>query len=398
MKGRPFRNGATSAAVVAGSILACLLSSCGIERGSGLATSESVLQMTGMASGKNAVFNDAFMKSFGKQNHIRTQYLTDFGGTVNNRLAMYQQLLAQHSSKPDLLEVDVVWPAILADDLIDLKPYFGDEIKKFVPEAIANNTVDGRLIALPSYIDVGVLYYRPQLLTRYGFTRPPSTWDELSSMARTIQAGERRRGNKTFWGFTWQGGSYEGLTCDALEWQASAGAGNPIQADKTIHVRNPAFLAALRRAADWIGVISPPGESVYVEHDTENLWSAGQVAFMRAWASSYDQIASHPGGDAIHFGVAPVPAGRAGSRATLGGMGVGISKYAINRALAVKALRELTSEESDLRRVMMADSIPVRLSVRDRPDVQSKSELHAAADKLLAGLVARPSLVTGRKI
>src|SRR4051812_33428415 len=41
----------------------------------------------------------------------------------NERLAFYQTLLAAGSADVDILQIDVVWPGILVNHLIDLKPY-----------------------------------------------------------------------------------------------------------------------------------------------------------------------------------------------------------------------------------------------------------------------------------
>jgi trehalose/maltose transport system substrate-binding protein len=37
-------------------------------------------------------------------------------------------------------------------------------------------------------------------LRKYGYDRPPRNWDELDRMAKRIQAGERAKGKKDFWG------------------------------------------------------------------------------------------------------------------------------------------------------------------------------------------------------
>jgi trehalose/maltose transport system substrate-binding protein len=105
--------------------------------------------------------------------------------------------------------------------------------------------------------------YRSDLLRRYGYREPPKTWDELETMATRIQAGERAKGEKDFWGYVWQGGISEDLTCSGLEWQISEGGGRIVENDKTISVSNPLAVRAWKRAARWVGSISPPGVVAY---------------------------------------------------------------------------------------------------------------------------------------
>ena len=86
---------------------------------------------------------------------------------------------------------------------------------------------------MPWFTDAGLLYYRSDLLEEYGFEDPPETWAELEEQAQTIQDGERAD-NPSFRGFVWQGNAYEGLTCNALEWQFSNGGGRIIEPDGTV--------------------------------------------------------------------------------------------------------------------------------------------------------------------
>ena len=74
---------------------------------------------------------------------------------------------------------------------------------------VENNTVDGALVGMPWYTDAGLLYYRTDLLEKYGFESPPETWAELEEQAQTIQEGESAR-QPDFRGFVWQGNAYEG--------------------------------------------------------------------------------------------------------------------------------------------------------------------------------------------
>ena len=131
-------------------------------------------------------------------------------------------------------------------------------------------------------MNVGMLYYRTDLLKKYGYRKPPDTWDELESMSARIQQGERAAGNRDFWGYVWQGAAYEGLTCDALEWQESFGGGRIIEADRAISVNNPAAAQALAKAQGWVGTISPKGVLSYTESDSMAVFRAGNAAFLRA--------------------------------------------------------------------------------------------------------------------
>ena len=108
-----------------------------------------------------------------------------------------------------------------------------------------------------------------------------------NSLKSCVQGGERAKGDKAFWGFVWQGAVAEALTCNALEWQAAEGGGQIIEADKTISVNNPNAIRAWQRAARCVGSISPPSVVGYKEWDSQNVWVAGEAAFMRNWPTYY---------------------------------------------------------------------------------------------------------------
>jgi trehalose/maltose transport system substrate-binding protein len=207
--------------------------------------------------------------------------------TSLGQLDLVRGLLQKGSSGPDVVGIDVIWPGILEDYLTDLKPYFTAELSAEDSQMVNGYTVDGKVVAMPYHAHVGVLEYRTDLLRAYGYSHPPKTWDELERMATRIQAGERAKGKKDFWGYVWQGAAAEGLTCNALEWQVSEGGGRIIENNKTISVNNPAAIRAWQRAARWVGWISPPGVLAYRELDSMNVWNSGASAFRRTWQWDY---------------------------------------------------------------------------------------------------------------
>ena len=101
------------------------------------------------------------------------------------------------------------------------KYYKEDEIKEFFPRIIENNTVGGRLVSIPWFGDAGILYYRTDLLEKYGYKEPPKTWEELTEMAKKIQDGERAAGKPDFHRLCVPGKSerIRDLQCDRMDLQ-----------------------------------------------------------------------------------------------------------------------------------------------------------------------------------
>ena len=106
-------------------------------------------------------------------NHV--QYLS-LPPSANDVLQLFSQYWAAQSSEVDIYEIDVTWPGIAASHAVDMKKYFTEEeLKQFFPRITENNTVDSRLIGVPFFTDAGLLYYRTDLLEKYGYKEPPKT-------------------------------------------------------------------------------------------------------------------------------------------------------------------------------------------------------------------------------
>ena len=178
--------------------------------------------------------------------------------SATERLAQYQQLLAAQASDVDSMMIDVIWPGILAAHAVDLSQAIGWQSAQYFDRIVQNNTVNGTLVGIPWYTDAGILYYRTDLLEKHGMEAPPATWTELEEMASAIQDAERAD-NPDFYGFVWQGAAYEGLTCDALEWQSPTAAATSSRRIWTVSVNNPQAIAAFEQAKGWVGTISPAG-------------------------------------------------------------------------------------------------------------------------------------------
>jgi len=324
-----------------------------------------------------------------------------------DQLDLSRELLQEGEAGPDVLGIDMIWSAGLEQDLIDLRPHLTGEISLLEPQLMPSYTVGGRVVAIPYGVQVGALEYRTDLLRDYGYDHPPKTWNELETMAQRIQAGERAKGKKDFWGYVWQGADDEALTCNALEWQAAAGGGRIIENDRTISVNNPAAIRAWQRAKHWIGWISPPSVVAYREIDSMNVFDSGGAAFDRVWGGTTitpsGQFRLHHLRDSMKAswtGYTRIPGGPEGQAGTLGGSGVAVSQHSVHAQEAIELVRFLIGEEIHSSEQEQASADPAaQLTVYDLPSI---SDPHKPSEKWSqskggVGVVSRPSAEAGSK-
>jgi len=341
---------------------------------------------------------ESLLQQFTRETGIRVRDLP-VPETTLDQLDLSRRLLRQAAAGPDALAVDVIWAGVLQPDLVDLQREVADEFPLLGPQLLRSYQADGKLAAVPYTVQVGVLQYRRDLLREYGYQRPPRTWDELEKMAARIQAGERAKGHKDFWGYVWQGAAAEALTCNAIEWQAAAGGGRIIESNRTISVNNPAAIRSWERAKHWIGWISPPSVLAYQELDSLNVFDKGGAAFGRIWGgASITHIALFR---QMHWrnslaqsitGYTTIPGGLTGGAGTLGGSGLAVSEHSSHRKEAIELVRFL------IRAQIHSNQVDER-AVVDRAGshgADSASEAGRTSEAVIrTKLVVRPSTETG---
>lgn len=355
------------------------------------------LRFIGNVSNVNFELDQRLILEFTAQTGIQVEYIAGPESSTE-RLAVYLKELKSGQTTIDIFQIDVIWPGLLADYFMDLNPALAAEAQQHLPAIIQNNTINGRLIGMPFFTDVGLLYYRTDLLDKYGYTAPPQTWAELEEMALNIQKQERAAGNEEFWGFVWQGTAHEGLTCNALEWQVSMGGGTIINDEGEITINNPQVIAALNMAQGWINTISPAGVTGSRSEDSRSLWQSGQVAFMRNWPYAY---ALGQAEDSIIRGLYSVtflPSGGASHAGALGGWQLAIAQNTLYPEEALAFVKYMTSPEVQKQRALSASYLPTYAHLYDDAEILAANPFFAdLKDVVFEGAVARPSAVVGNK-
>ena len=277
------------------------------------------------------------------------------------RHQLYVQWLNARVSEPDVLQLDVVWTAeFAAAGWVAPLDRFGPPTGDLFPATVAAHRWNGALYALPWFVDVGMLYWRTDLVPA-----APRDLDELSQMARSALAGR-----DSIFGFVWQGARYEGLVVNFLE-QLGAFGGVIMDQGGRVRVDEEPAVAALTFMRDAIhreGVV-PAAVLSWQEEQARFAFQNGQAVFMRNWPYAYSLLADGASSAvAGKFGVAPLPAATGGSStAALGGSALALNAHSDQLEDAYRLIEFLLQPAQMIERARVVGQFPPRHALYDDP-------------------------------
>lgn len=310
----------------------------------------------------------------------------------NDQLVFFRERLARPESGEviDVVKIDTIWVNFVEQYLVDLSAYSeGAETQHFAA-LVENASFEGELKALPLWSDVGLFFYRKDLLEKHG-AAVPRTWDEMETVARQIQAAERAEGNR-IWGYIFDGDAGEGLTCNAMEWLATMGGAQILDAEGRVAVDDPAAMDTLRRVKGWIGDIAPPDVTTLNNESAREMFQDGGAVFMRnwpyVWALAQEDWSKVKG----KVGVTTLPGGAAGSGAgTSGGWYLGVSQDSAHPEIAADLVLHMTSKNEQLQRALFSSVNPTRPELYSNPDIRNMSDFFGEIFAALQTAINRPN-------
>lgn len=287
----------------------------------------------------------------------------------------------------DVISMDVIWVQEFARAgwLRDVSRLLTEhERQDFFPGPLKAVTHGEKIYAVPWYIDAGVLYFRKDLLQKYGLA-PPKTWADLVSIAQHIMPREG------LYGFIWQGKQYEGLVCNVLEY--FWGNGGDVLKDHKVVIDSAENRYAMGFMRDLITKhkITPEMVTTAIEESTRHIFGNGKALFMRNWPYAWSIFEREGSPVRGKTGVTLLPSFIPGmSSSTLGGWQLGINRYSRHPEAAEKLIRFLTSREAQKTLALTVGYKPSRKSLYEDEDLTREQPFVAGLYDVFMNARPRP--------
>jgi multiple sugar transport system substrate-binding protein len=280
--------------------------------------------------------------------------------------------MAAGQSPFDIMLVDDIWFPEFAEAgwLKDISAEIPAEMKAdSSPAAWDIVSYDGKQYGLPWLLDQLYLYYNTDMLAAAGFDAPPTTWEEMMTMAQAMKdQGIVDNPIVLSWG------QIEAVITEFVAFLYGNGgqffdeSGAPV-------FNSPEAVAVLQWMVDAVksGLVNP-ASTTYGEEDSRNTISAGKAAFTVNWAYMLD-LANNPDESTVagKIAMALMPVFQAGKDAGIesssnnGSMGFGISAGSEHADMALAFIEYLTSK--DVQKRYAAHVTPLWTSLYSDPEL-----------------------------
>lgn len=288
----------------------------------------------------------------------------------NKQFQTLSTVMQAHDSSIDVFEIDCTWPQtfISAGWVCPLDDVLTEEERaEHYENAINIGYYDGHQYTLPTFINSGVLFYRKDILDKYGY-EVPETWEELIQISKEVM----EKDPEITAGFSSAWKQYEGLVCCALEFIWSAG-GDILDEEGNVIINSPETAEGLQIMYDMIYTdkITDPGINGYMWVDSRSPFYSGNVLFIRDWPTTINGANNPESSNVVDkVGFAPLPCGPAGlNYNTMGGWQIGVSAYSEHQSEAKLLAKFMSSYEVQKIRAISSQLVPSRPAVLEDPEV-----------------------------
>lgn len=252
-------------------------------------------------------------------NGIDSVTVVSTGGTEEVQLAYLQTLLQGGTATADVVGLGIGvaqfaengWIIPLDSDITAA----GIDLDDYGSGSVAMGQYKGETYAFPYFMNLGILFYRKDLMDLEGFDETDfDTWEELNETANYILNNvSGNLDNPDLVGYVAQLDAYEGGVVNFFEWCGSNGVLDVVTSEGDVNINTPDVQEAMQFIKDLVppqytGVqgndyIIPRSGLVHDEGSSVGVWLENNSIFMRQWPFAYGLSIDNN----MDFGVAPLP-------------------------------------------------------------------------------------------
>jgi multiple sugar transport system substrate-binding protein len=322
--------------------------------------------------------------------------------STNERKELLTRSLRSKSKKLDLFAIDLIWSARFAKWSEPLDKYVEEEDTTYlVKQALQSCFYDKQLVALPIYLDIGVMYYRKDLLKKLpnyhqieSELKTGITWEKFIQIRNLFNLDKNQF-------YIFPANNYEGLMCSYFEMLNNLSPNEFKKKDfKVNSVVNKKIFQFLFDLV-YINKLSPVEITDFDENDCYEYFVNNNGIFLRGWPSSekdYKNLVHKENIDSL-IGITAVPHFNGSEESSvLGGWNIMISKYSDHKEEAFKFIKFLTNEKSQREMYETGTLLPVVQSIYDDEEFLKKYPSLKFDKLLLTRGIHRPFLENYTKI
>lgn len=269
---------------------------------------------------------------------------------TNERKELLARSLRSKSDRMDIFEVDNIWVPRFAKWVAPLDNFISkEEQNKILPKALASCFYNQELVALPLYLDIGMMYYRKDILKKlpdYNLLKEKLinsiTWNEFISLGKRLKKTERPF-------YVFPADAYEGLVCSFIELILSQNQ-NYFDTHKfNLDTREAAN--ALQLLVDLVHKykISPQTVTDFDENTSYEYFINNDGIFLRGWPSyekDYKNLFKSTYKDTLLETASLPHFPGSNPTAIIGGWNLMISKHAEKKPEVIEFIKYMMSEET----------------------------------------------------
>ncbi len=315
-------------------------------------------------------------------NEQSDKYTVEWTQMTNDSAQMHDQLLttlSSGSSEYDVISMDVVWAGEFAGagyiEPIDIwMEEDGLSYENYNTGSMTSGNFKGKQYTLPYFPDVGLLYFRSDIVSEEDQQKLISgdyTYDDLAAMAEKYM---NESGTEN--GFVYQSKQYEGLTVNATEFTNQF---EDIQ-------------GGLETMYEFTTSKFVPEDILnYTEAETHTAFETGNSVFARNWPYMFGRLKNPEESGATvkadQVGIAPLPNGGA-----VGGWLLGVTSNSENKEGAWEFVKFLSGEEGQKIMSTQGGYLPGYQPLLENEEVLDSNELltYPGFQEALKGTIARP--------